>query len=120
MEALNIKEEQVTKDLVVLSMPVGPKTHQPFGMLHGGASVVLAETAASIGALLNVNTRKEIPVGLEINANHIKGKANGTVFAHATPVHIGKSTMVWEIKIKDEEEQLICISRCTISIKKVK
>lgn len=116
-DVLGIKEVLLTKDKVILSMPVNKNTHQPFGMLHGGASVVLAESAASIGSLLNISDQ-EFPVGIEINANHIKGKKSGVVYASATPLHRGKSTMVWDIRTTDEEDQLISIARCTIAIHK--
>lgn len=101
---------------VELTMPVDERTHQPVGYLHGGASVALAETAASIGALLNVDPEKYNVFGLEINANHIKSKREGIVTAKATPLHRGRTTMVWDIKITDEADQLICVSRCTIGV----
>ncbi len=104
------------KDKVVCTMPVGPKTHQPMGLLHGGASVALAETAASIAAFLNIDPEKQYTVGLEINANHLKGKRDGIVTATATPFHIGRSTMVWDIRITDEQGDAICISRCTMAV----
>ncbi|QNF30834.1 hotdog fold thioesterase [Metabacillus sp. KUDC1714] len=120
MEALGITVTSVSNDGVVATMPVDHRTHQPFGLLHGGASVALAETAASIGAYYLVDHETETCVGLEINANHIRGKKSGTVTAHAKPVHRGKTTMVWEIKIVDEENELICISRCTMAVLKKK
>ncbi|WLR50327.1 hotdog fold thioesterase [Bacillus tianshenii] len=116
MEVLGIENVEITKDKLVLSMPVGPKTHQPMGLLHGGASVVLAETAASIGTWINIDSEKYAPVGLEINANHIRGKKSGTVYATATPLHKGRKTFVWDIQITDEQEKLICISRCTVAV----
>ena len=97
-------------------MPVDERTRQPAGFLHGGANVLLAETAASIGSYLNINPDKHHVFGLEINANHIKSKRDGYVIATARPLHIGRSTMVWDIKITDEEETLICVSRCTIGV----
>ncbi|WP_138420288.1 hotdog fold thioesterase [Aquibacillus sediminis] len=116
MESLGIETVRVEKNNVELKMPVDARTHQPMGVLHGGASVALAETAASIGAFLHVDPIKFNVFGIEINANHIKSKRDGWVLGRATPIHIGKTTMVWEIKIVDEEEQLIAISRCTIGI----
>jgi len=116
MELLGIKNMELSKDKVVMTMPVGPKTHQPFGLLHGGASVVLAESAASVGTFLNIDPEKEAAVGLEINANHIRSKKDGIVTATATPLHKGRKTMVWDIKITDEHDNLICVSRCTCSI----
>lgn len=114
--SLGIEIEKATPDEVVLTMPVDGRTHQPFGILHGGASVVLAESAASIGAYLNCDPSRQTAVGLEINANHIRPKRSGTVRARAVPLHKGRSTMVWEIKITDEQEKLVCISRCTMAI----
>lgn len=116
MEALGIKLESLDKNLVVLTMPVDVRTHQPAGYLHGGANVALAETAASIGAFAHINTEKQNVFGIEINANHIKSKREGTVTAKALPLHTGKTTQVWEIKIVDEQDNLICVSRCTIGI----
>lgn len=116
--ALGIEMVEVTNDRVVATMPVNASTHQPFGLLHGGASVVLAETIASIGTWMQIDQEKEIAVGLEINANHIRGKRDGIVTGIGTPLHKGRTTMVWDIKIVDEEEKLICVSRCTVAIVK--
>ncbi|WP_017187028.1 hotdog fold thioesterase [Alkalibacillus haloalkaliphilus] len=113
---LNIEVKEQTKDQVVLTMPVNETVHQPMGFLHGGASVALAESAASLGAFLNIDPGKYNVFGIEINANHVKSKRNGVVYATANPVHIGKMTMVWEIIITDENEQLISTSRCTIGV----
>jgi 1,4-dihydroxy-2-naphthoyl-CoA hydrolase len=118
MEALGITVSSVSNEGVVATMPVDHRTHQPFGLLHGGASVALAETVASIGAYYLIDQKTEICVGLEINANHIRGKKSGMVTAHAKPVHRGKTTMVWEITIVDEEDELICVSRCTMAVLK--
>ncbi|WP_307718821.1 hotdog fold thioesterase [Desulfocucumis palustris] len=115
-EALGIIVEEAGPDKVVLTMPVGPATRQPYGLLHGGASVALAETAASIGAHLNAAPEGKAAVGLEINANHIKPKRDGVVRARAIPLHKGSTTMVWDIKITDEKEKLVCVSRCTMAI----
>lgn len=114
--ALGITYEELSEDRVVMKMPVGPKTWQPYGLLHGGASVALAETAASVGTAINIDQETQQAVGLEINANHVKGKRDGTVTAVATPLHKGRTTMVWDIKISDEAGQLICVSRCTVAI----
>ena len=116
MGLLEIENVELSKDKVVMTMPVGPKTHQPFGLLHGGASVVLAESAASVGTFLNIDPEKEAAVGLEINANHLRSKKDGIVTATAIPLHKGRKTMVWDIKITDEDDKLICVSRCTCSI----
>ncbi|MDF2607241.1 MAG: thioesterase superfamily protein [Bacillales bacterium] len=117
---LGIKIEEVSEGYVLASMPVDDRTRQPFGFLHGGASVALAETAASVGAYNLIDKENEIAFGLEINANHIKSKKSGVVRALATVLHKGKSTMVWEIRIVDEDDDLICISRCTIAVVKKK
>ncbi|WP_191560330.1 hotdog fold thioesterase [Metabacillus idriensis] len=120
LNSLGIDIKSITNDGVVATMPVDDRTRQPFGILHGGASVALAETVASIGAYHLIDQETEMCVGLEINANHIRGKQDGFVTAHGIPVHRGKTTMVWEIKIVDERESLICISRCTMAILKKK
>ena len=116
METLGIEMKTCEKDLVVMTMPVDDRTRQPAGYLHGGASVVLAETAASFGAHVNVDTDKFAVFGMEINANHIRSKQNGVVTASATPFHKGRTTMVWDIRITDEDDRLICISRCTVGV----
>jgi 1,4-dihydroxy-2-naphthoyl-CoA hydrolase len=113
---LGISMLEATVDRVVATMPVQPKVHQPFGLLHGGASVALAETVASFGAYLNVMDSGMGAVGLEINANHLRGKRDGIVTATATPIHKGRSTHVWQVEIKDEEGKMVCISRCTLAI----
>lgn len=116
METLDIKAVELTPDRVVMTMPVEPKTHQPWGMLHGGASVVLAETAASYGSFLSVDQETQIAVGMEINANHMRSVRSGIVTATAVPLHKGRTSMVWDIKITDDEDRLICVSRCTVAI----
>ncbi|WP_077619218.1 hotdog fold thioesterase [Bacillus sinesaloumensis] len=116
ISALGIKIEEVTPDRVTASMPVDERTRQPFGILHGGASVALAETVASVGTYNLVDQATQGCAGLEINANHIRAKQKGIVRAIGTPLHKGKTTMVWDIKIVDEEENLICVSRCTMAI----
>ncbi|HLR81214.1 MAG TPA: hotdog fold thioesterase [Bacillota bacterium] len=116
LHSLGIKTVTLNQDQVILTMPVDARTHQPAGFLHGGASVALAETAASIGAYLNVDSEKMNVFGIEINANHIKSKRDGIVTAEATPLHIGKTTMVWNINITDEDHNLISVSRCTIGV----
>ncbi|UII55376.1 hotdog fold thioesterase [Cytobacillus spongiae] len=116
LHSLGIEVTKLEAGTVVATMPVDERTRQPFGLLHGGASVALAETVASIGAFELIDKEKEAAVGLEINANHIRGKRDGVVTAIGKVAHQGKSTMVWEIKIVDEDEQLICLSRCTMAI----
>lgn len=120
LETLGIKIVEFTPERVVATMPVTPKVHQPYGIMHGGASVVLAETVASAGSYLFIDPATQRAVGLEINANHIRSKSDGVVKAVGTPVHVGRSTMVWDIRLLDEQERLICISRCTIAIIDVK
>jgi len=120
MEALGIETVLLDKNKVVMTMPVDERTHQPAGFLHGGASVLLAETVASIGGFLNIDQEKEAVFGMEINANHVRSKQKGTVIATATPLHIGRTTMVWDVKIKDENDKLICVSRCTLGVVKKK
>jgi uncharacterized protein (TIGR00369 family) len=116
VSTLGMEMLETTKDRVVAGMPVLPRVHQPFGLLHGGASVALAETVASLGAYLNVAEQGMTAVGLEINANHLRGERDGVVTAVALPLHRGRSTHVWEIKITNEKGQLVCISRCTLAI----
>lgn len=98
------------------SMPVTRKVHQPFGVLHGGASIALAETVASIGGNLNVDPASQMAVGLEINANHLRSKRDGMVTATAEPIHLGRTTQVWDVRIVDEEDKLVCTSRCTLAV----
>ncbi|ANB61427.1 hotdog fold thioesterase [Anoxybacteroides amylolyticum] len=116
LEALGIEITELGQGRVVATMPVDHRTHQPFGLLHGGASVALAETVASIGAYELVDQETEGVVGLEINANHIRAVRSGTVTATGTVLHRGKTTMVWDIKITDEQQRLVSVSRCTIAI----
>jgi 1,4-dihydroxy-2-naphthoyl-CoA hydrolase len=113
---LEIDILEATVDRVVATMPVQAKVHQPFGLLHGGASVALAETVASLGAYLNVMGSGMGAVGLEINANHMRAKRDGMVTATATPIHKGRSTHVWQVEIKDEAGKMVCVSRCTLAI----
>ncbi len=121
MEAIGIEVVEVTKDQVIATMPVHGPTRQPFGLLHGGASVVLAETVASVGSAHLVDQKTEAAVGLEINANHIRSMREGMVKAIGVPLHIGRTTHIWEIKITDEAtDKLICVSRCTIAVVKQK
>lgn len=116
IEALGIQVIVIDDKQVVATMPVNAATRQPFGRLHGGASVALAETAASLGTYYLINKDAEYAVGIEINANHVRGKADGIVTAVAKPVHRGRTIMVWDIRINDEAGNLICISRCTMGV----
>ena len=103
-------------DWLRLRMPVDRRTHQPFGRLHGGASVALAETAASMAATHCVDPEKWLVVGLEINANHVRPAYDGWVYATARPETMGRTIQVWSIRIEDEAGKLVCISRCTMAI----
>jgi 1,4-dihydroxy-2-naphthoyl-CoA hydrolase len=116
METLGIEITEFTQEKVVATMPVTPKTHQPFGIMHGGVSAVIAETVASSGSYLFIDREHQKAVGLEINANHISSVSEGMVKAVGIPVHVGRSTLVWDVRIYDESEKLVCISRCTIAV----
>ena len=113
---LGIEILEYTPEKVVATMPVEPKVHQPFGILHGGASVALAETVASMGGFISIDSSKQMAVGQEINANHIRPVREGLVTATATPIHKGKRSHVWHVEIKNEADKMVCISRCTIAI----
>jgi 1,4-dihydroxy-2-naphthoyl-CoA hydrolase len=116
METLGIRFTEVGDDWLRGTMPVDHRTHQPFGLLHGGASVVLAETLGSSAALLTLDTAKEVAVGLDINANHVRGVREGLVTGTARALHLGRSTQVWEIRIENAEGGLVCISRLTMAV----
>ena len=111
-----IEFTEVGPDYIVARMPVDKRTHQPFGLLHGGASVTLAETLGSVGAMLCVDPRRQQVVGLEINANHVRGVREGWVTGTARPLHRGKTTQLWEIRIEDDAGRLVCISRITMAV----
>ena len=113
---LGIELVELSPDRVVATMPVDQRTRQPFGILHGGASIALAETVASFGAVMRIDRERFIAVGQEINGNHLRGKSEGVVTATATPTHIGRTSHVWSIEIRDEEGRLVCVSRCTMAI----
>ncbi|OGQ45867.1 MAG: esterase [Deltaproteobacteria bacterium RIFCSPLOWO2_02_FULL_44_10] len=116
LEHLGIVFTKVTEDSLIATLPVDHRTKQPIGLLHGGASVVLAETIGSTAANLCVDPKKFYCVGLDINANHLRAVREGTVTGTAKPLHLGKTTHVWEIKITDESEKLVCISRLTMAV----
>lgn len=116
LDHLGIEFLEVGDDYIKAKMPVDQRTIQPFGLLHGGASVALAETLGSVAANLCVDREKKMCVGLEINANHIRPVTNGFVYGIAKPIHIGASTQVWEIRIQNEQEKLVCISRITLAV----
>ncbi len=119
-EHLGMLFTEVGADYLKATMPVDHRTKQPYGLLHGGASVALAETLGSVGAALVVDHDQQICVGQEINANHLRSVRNGLVTGVAKPIHIGASSQVWEIKIYDEREKLVCISRLTVAVLKRK
>ncbi len=116
MEHLGIEYTEVGEDYLCAKMPVNKTTHQPLGLLHGGASVTLAESLGSAASALMLDPSKAYPVGLEINANHVKSVRDGYVYGKATLVHGGRKTHIWDIRITGEEEQLVCISRLTIAV----
>ena len=114
--ALGIELVELSTERVVATMPVDDRTRQPFGILHGGASIALAETVASFGAVMRIDRERFVAVGQEINGNHLRGKRDGVVTATAVPVHVGRTSQVWSIEIRDEEGKLVCISRCTMAV----
>jgi len=116
METLDIRFTEAGDDWIRGTMPVNNRTQQPFGLLHGGASVVLAETLGSTAALLTLDVDKEIAVGLDINANHIRGVRSGLVTGTAKAIHLGRTTQVWEIRIEEEGGKLVCLSRLTMAV----
>jgi uncharacterized protein (TIGR00369 family) len=115
LNTLGIEILEASPQKVVAEMEVTPRLHQPFGYLHGGASVALAETVASIGAYLAA-PEGHTSFGLEINANHLRSMQSGKLRATGTPLHTGRSTAVWNIELRDEQGRLVCISRCTLAI----
>lgn len=117
-EWLNISFQKASQNTLVATMPVVAASKQPYGLLHGGASAVLAETVGSVASALCINPEKQICVGMEINCNHIRGKKEGMVTATVSPLHIGAGSHVWDIRITDEQDKLICISRLTVAILK--
>ncbi len=116
MEQLGIAFSEISDTSLSGTMPVDKRTHQPAGILHGGASVVLAETLGSMASVMVIDRSKHICVGLEINANHIRPISSGKVTGTATAIHIGAKTHIWEIKIVSDKAKLICISRLTMAI----
>lgn len=113
---IGIEFTDIGSDYLVARMPVDKRTTQPYNILHGGASLVLSETLGSQAAAVLLDLDKQYPVGLEINANHIRSISSGYVYGRVTPIHIGRSTHVWETRITDEENHLICISKLTVAI----
>jgi uncharacterized protein (TIGR00369 family) len=114
-DVLGIEYVEVTPERVVLSVEVGPKVHQPFGILHGGVSALLAEGAASIGGAINVRP-DQIVVGTELNCSHLRSMSTGTLTATATPIRLGRSVHVWGIDLRDQDQRQICVARCTLQV----
>jgi 1,4-dihydroxy-2-naphthoyl-CoA hydrolase len=116
VQHLGIEVLEVGEDFIRGRMPVDHRTHQPFGLLHGGASVALAETLGSMAASLCIDPATQMAVGLEINANHLRAVTAGWVIGTARPIHVGRSTQVWDIRIENETGQPVCISRLTMAV----
>ena len=116
IESLGIVFSAAGEDWLQATMPVDQRTRQPYGILHGGASVVLAETLGSSAGNLCVDTAKQVCVGLEINANHVRAVRSGIVTGTARALHVGRSTQLWEIRIEDEQGRPVCISRLTLAV----
>lgn len=115
-ELLDIRFESYDDDSISASMAVDSRTHQPYGLLHGGASVVLAETLGSMASYLCIDTERFYCVGLEVNANHLRGLRSGRVSAVARPIHLGRTTHVWDIRLSGDDGKPSCISRLTMAI----
>ena len=116
VEHLGIEFSEIGADYLKAIMPVNERTIQPLGLLHGGASVALAETLGSLASTMTIDLNNYYCVGLDINANHVKSAKEGLVEGTARPIHIGKKTQVWEIRIENKDNELICISRITMAI----
>ena len=116
IRALGIEMTELTEDSLKGRMPVDHRTRQPAGVLHGGASVALAETLGSLAGTMCLDASKEMAVGIEINANHVRAATAGIVTGTARPLHIGRNTQVWEIRIENEDGKLVCISRLTLAV----
>jgi uncharacterized protein (TIGR00369 family) len=118
-ETLGIRVVEATTDKVVVEMDVGPQVHQPFGLLHGGASAVIAESAASLGGFMNCDPGTQFCVGTDLNISHLRAKRDGTVTATATPVRKGRTMHVWQIDIAQEDGKLVAVARCTLAIRNI-
>lgn len=116
-EVLGIRAVELGPDKVVLTMEVGPAVHQPMGLLHGGASAVIAESAASMGAFANCDPSKEYAVGTDLNISHLRARSEGTVTATAIPIRKGRSLHVWGIDIVDQDGVMVAVARCTLAIR---
>ena len=113
---LQMKWEEIGSDFLRMSMPVNDHVRQPYGLLHGGASCALAETIGSVGSHLIIDPEAYYCVGMEINANHVRSIKQGTVYAIAKPLHVGRTSHIWDIKISNEKNQLLCVSRLTVAV----
>jgi 1,4-dihydroxy-2-naphthoyl-CoA hydrolase len=117
-ETLGMTFTEIGEDFLKLQMTVDHRSKQPYGLLHGGASAAMAETIGSVASSMCINNEKQMCVGIEINCNHIRGVKKGIVTAVAIPLHLGASSHVWDIKITDEHQKLVCVSRLTVAILK--
>lgn len=113
---LGIRVTQAGKDFLEATMPVDSRTRQPFGLLHGGASLALAETLGSVAAHLVLDPERQAAVGLEINGNHLRAVREGIVTGRVQPLHVGRTTHVWQTHIRDEDDRLVCVSRLTVAV----
>lgn len=113
---MGIRFTEIGDDHLTAVMPVDHRTRQPMGLLHGGASAVLAETLGSVGAFLSTDPETQQSVGLEINANHLRSVTHGSVTGTARPLHLGRTTQVWDIRITDDDNRLVCVSRLTLAV----
>ncbi|MCU1288624.1 MAG: esterase [Acidobacteria bacterium] len=118
LQFLGVKIESAEKEKVVLTMEVTPKVHQYVGIMNGGVSLFLCETAASIGAVINTDLTKYTPVGIEINANHLRAVSRGIISVEAKPLYSGRTVSVWNIEIYSDRRKLICSSRCSVLLRK--
>ena len=118
-ETLGIRAVEMSPERVVLEMDVTPAVHQPFGLLHGGASAVMAESAASLGGWLNTNMNQEVTVGTDLNISHLRAYRSGTLTATAIPIRTGRTVHVWGIELTGDDGQLIAVARCTLAVRPV-
>lgn len=117
LESLGIRTVEMTSDRVVMELDIGPHVHQPMGVLHGGASAVLAESTASMGTYMNCDPETEYAVGIELNISHLKAKRTGLLRATATPIRKGRTVHVWNIDLNDEDGAAVAIARCTVVVR---
>lgn len=117
LETLGVRQVEMTKDLVVMELDIGPKVHQPMGILHGGASAVLAESSASMGAFMNCDPESQFAVGIDLNISHLKSKRDGVLRATATPIRKGRNIHVWNVDLTDEGDDMVAKARLTVLIK---